>query len=789
MIKTRIESNQHSIIPRLLKEPIHFIRGLWKTTVDNRYDISHGGVTDLATSHQIRVINFPIRLVDYRGRSVPGFVFKTQMRQPDSKMRESAGSLVIEGFNNDIWAPGGRAGDYKHTAFRHAYASITDIQQAQKHDRQAQYILKALELMGFTNATFLSNLAEQGLVLHIQLETNFPIMSGMGGSVALAALAMYGLAAYKGIDWQEQLTPQDIAAMGILVESSLGGLGGVQDALFMKWMREIVGNGLEDFRNDIAAWLPPDRQRLFLEAFDRHVVLFNFGPHKASNTLQIIIENELRRDPDFLKKREAAAAHFEAVKKSLKGISEKGVGGFGGLLEEKSRTFDQLAPGHLTPEARALKQELLDQGHDVNIAFMGAGAGGFLAIWINYRDDEEDAQRRERDDVIQFLKTKVDPQRDPHGVYPFVSNPDQVGGLTEQFTRKRFGGFPSVMRFFHRILDRGSSSQSDDILLSVRRAFFGLSLAWVFLGWFSGISPFAVIGGLFLLSIFATFFSAWLLSKFVNQSQGLPNEEMMASTIGENDTTSPDKIHVSETAMGVSPRSDEDLSGNGPSFDDESAPAFENALSLTATALASPNRRSPDDHFDLRQVLDHSTANTVILLNGETVKARFSPEQVAELFAWVDWYPGRIKLMFYNADAADSFWMPFHQLPRGTIEMTAGSAEEAYGTAQRVFTQTGRPALHEFIHLSKGDLAAADQVSPEAQQEMLFFRYAPNDSVHGMVAALLRLVHYAEADRLQEGLREMGLGRDAQGFLTFVDQALRQLYLLENARLVVSMSA
>ncbi|MGH7197594.1 MAG: hypothetical protein ACREH5_02485 [Candidatus Omnitrophota bacterium] len=407
-----------------------------EVTGDARVDIEHILASDLSTRPKGEIVNYLIRLLDRRGESTPAYRIKIRMAKAD-KTKGEFPSIRIRGSYRDILADNVMRPENTQS-FEHVYSAQSAIPRPDD-DQQARYVLAALMLAGIipdkTNffGTELSSrnfLLENELVATVEVETNIPPFSGLGGSVTLASLLIGGLADYTGRG--RLLRESDLALSGALLEIYLQNLGSWQDSYFEPGLRYLVRpeKNINGLRNLISSLIPDaeKRNQLLLQIEKRTLLYYTGEQRGAVNILQKLVQGYLRRDAEFtaaLKQAENNMAHVLSLLKDSSNFSAD-IGQLGRFLEEKSRLFNRVVPDHMTSEAEEIKSELKTKGIDINISFAGAGGGGFILVWVN--------DLAKKADVEAYLKTragrKAERMRDTTKTGPVI--PPSVYGFTTQ---------------------------------------------------------------------------------------------------------------------------------------------------------------------------------------------------------------------------------------------------------------------------------------------------------------------------------------------------------------------
>ncbi|HTL46553.1 MAG TPA: hypothetical protein VL688_00650 [Verrucomicrobiae bacterium] len=156
--------------------------------------------------------------------------------------------------------------------------------------------------------------------------------------------------------------------------------------------------------------------------------------------------------------------------------------------------------------------------------------------------------------------------------------------------------------------------------------------------------------------------------------------------------------------------------------------------------------------------------------------------QGLEIFTMAYRYHEKVKLVIYGADLADARLKPFRELSRRfrNVWILSQGGQAAFDETRGL--RSFQKAVS--VHLSKDNARVRAEFLKRTQSDLYFFRYASADAEAGLLAAALLWTQYEEAGRVLPGI-----GRDSQGFLTIVDDALRGLVREFEARLVVSMAA
>ncbi len=199
--------------------------------------------------------------------------------------------------------------------------------------------------------------------------------------------------------------------------------------------------------------------------------------------------------------------------------------------------------------------------------------------------------------------------------------------------------------------------------------------------------------------------------------------------------------------------------------------------------LARSEVGSQTAELDVTAALNSLSTPSMVYLDFEDFVQRFSESQREELFALAYEYAEKVRIVIYNADLTAEMLKLFRELKqtKGNVWITAEDAQKAFQATQKGFVKNF--ALKANIQLSKAHERLKEQYG-DAQAKIHFFRYKPEDHQSGLLAAALLWADYNDAGRVLEGI-----GRDNEGYLTFVGEVLRNLIQRSEARRVVAMAA
>ena len=183
-------------------------------------------------------------------------------------------------------------------------------------------------------------------------------------------------------------------------------------------------------------------------------------------------------------------------------------------------------------------------------------------------------------------------------------------------------------------------------------------------------------------------------------------------------------------------------------------------------------------------ILDDLKVPALVYVSYADLMNTFTPEQRANLFALAEQYHEKVRLTIYEAETTDERLKPFRELQNRhqNVRIMEAPAQEAFERTQTDFVSGFEGFVN--IHLSKADFNVKASYNDAARAGIYFFRYQPDETETGLLAAALLWKDYLEADQWLDGIE-----RDADGFLIVTGEYLRALIQRYEANLVVLMSA
>lgn len=216
--------------------------------------------------------------------------------------------------------------------------------------------------------------------MDLDVRSDAPAGSGLGGSSALTGAVIGAVAAYEG----RMLTPYEFAEMNWTVErSDLKIPGGLQD----QYATTFGGFNLIEFSKDHTLVNPLRIDRSILNDLEAHLLLCYTG---QVHTNRGLIENQIRY---YQNGRQATVAGMERIYELVFEMKEALLRGqldeFGRLLHEGFVNKKRMNPD-ITRDTMAdlLYEQALHHGA-IGGKLMGAGGGGFLLLYCHTHQQHE----------------------------------------------------------------------------------------------------------------------------------------------------------------------------------------------------------------------------------------------------------------------------------------------------------------------------------------------------------------------------------------------------------------
>ncbi|HTL70568.1 MAG TPA: HPr family phosphocarrier protein [Candidatus Eisenbacteria bacterium] len=385
-----------------------------------RLDLLHILASDLVSragsaTHPQKVLNFQANLLTGGKRAPagqkpqpskarPAYELKISVRESES----GGGRVSYKGtYKKFTEQPDGSVREETTAEYTHVYDAESVAELGPDEDPQAKYFLDALRATGFIpdGARNPQNyLKDKQLDMTVELVTNIPPRTGLGGSVMLASFFINGLLRVSGRS--EGLTKEELALLGSFLEVRLKSLGGWQDAITWPGLHLLstidgdIGTLADQIEKDATL---KEREAEILSNIQKHTVLVVTERHEAKDVLGQLIRGYLRRDENYMKNLREGESDVQAAESWLQGLKD----GHGGdirelfrLAERQAAQFNDVVEGFITPEMKTITERLKAKDLIVASKPAGAGHGGVLMLYL--KNPSAESRQAVEAEIAQF---------------------------------------------------------------------------------------------------------------------------------------------------------------------------------------------------------------------------------------------------------------------------------------------------------------------------------------------------------------------------------------------------